>query len=176
MHYIALMALRVPARRDGYVPAMRQMAESMMAGALRSREVWEEQVAAMRSDGIDIDSSYDEMKAFIDSGEYSIDVANEFHVSMMLAVHFDLAKLLGCRTWVLGVAADAGQSPRSTTLAGCRTPSASICRGWGREISGLMCWHAWSGRRAIVPRRPGRKEPEVAFVEGNAKGGGGLVY
>ena len=87
MHYVALLALRVPAWRETYTPAMRQIAEWMMANTLRSPEVWEAQVAAMRADGIEIGPApYEEMKGFIEGKEYSIDIANEFHSPMRVLV------------------------------------------------------------------------------------------
>jgi hypothetical protein len=39
-----------------------------------------------------------------------------------------------------------------------------------------MCWRIWRLWRAAAKRRQGRKEPEVAFMKGDAKGGKGLAY
>lgn len=111
MHFVALMALRVPGRRDSYTAAMRQISDLMMREVLATRERWEQTVEAMQADGIDMSkASYDEMRSFIDSGEYEIDLANEFHVGAMLSSYQGLVPVLQHRTWILGIVDnDAGE-------------------------------------------------------------------
>ncbi|WP_175958357.1 DUF4238 domain-containing protein [Burkholderia sp. BCC0405] len=111
LELIALFAVRSPRQRENlrqfHEQTMRAMMEQMVATQQRWEAHEQHAIAAGRMEPSDV--SYEAIKAFVDAGEYRVDVTTTRHVVTeleMLPVVFDQ---LQRRTWVvLRAAADSG--------------------------------------------------------------------
>ena len=101
---IALMAARNPGRREMFRSVMEQTTKIIMGMALATPERWESQMRRAKADGyiaLDAATDYEKMKAFIESGAYEIEVANERHIELELQSQKRLLPLIFHRRWVL---------------------------------------------------------------------------
>lgn len=103
LNLIALIAVRSPQRREHMRKFEAQIADKMMGLTLESKERWESQIRQLQEENPEYvcDVTYEEVKEFFDSKEYTIDVAREHHIHMeMVQVDAILPCLVG-RDWVL---------------------------------------------------------------------------
>lgn len=103
LYLVALLATRSPERREHRRKFHAQVAEKMMDISLASKERWESQMQQMKEHGREIngDVSYEEVKRFHESKEYSITVAREFHIRIEFEAIKTIYPLLYARKWLL---------------------------------------------------------------------------
>lgn len=103
LYLIALLAIRSPERREHMRKFQARIADLVVGMALESRERWELQMNQMKENDPSYQSNvtYEEVKDFYDSKEYTIEVAREHHIKMeMTQIDAILPRLYG-RQWVL---------------------------------------------------------------------------
>lgn len=103
LNLIALFAARSPERRAHFAKFETQVMERVMDLTLATKEQWESQIKRMRKDGYNIADSptYEEVKQFHDSKEYTIEFAREHHIRLELTVLDSILDCLGGRKWML---------------------------------------------------------------------------
>ncbi len=122
LEMVALFAVRSPRRREHLRQFYEHSTRMIMDQALATRERWESQVRRAVADGFMAPPkvSYEDMKAFVDSGEYRIDVTTTRHVATELELLPVVYNLLHERRWaVLRASAESGgfvTSDNPTTL------------------------------------------------------------
>lgn len=104
LNLIALLALRNPGMRENVRYGHEQVMKRVMDLTLATKERYESSFAkaaragALRSDEI---LPYEQMRDFIDRGEYSISVSTTHHVGQELKLVDTVLPLLGQRQWLL---------------------------------------------------------------------------
>jgi len=106
MNLIALIAIRHPAIRNNITDFHADVSNTLMEIILSSKERWEDTVAKMKADGVDIgeDTSYEKMKEFFERGEYDIVVPNETHIELGFSGIDAVLPFLFKRSWTLMLA------------------------------------------------------------------------
>lgn len=111
LQLVALFAIRTPRLREAWRRAQTQLAEHVMELALSSREMWESQVDQARENGVEFPggTSYEEVKAFFDSKQYTIEVARERHIHLEFhAISAVLPLLFERKWWLLRATSESG--------------------------------------------------------------------
>ncbi|RXV64126.1 DUF4238 domain-containing protein [Burkholderia stabilis] len=111
LELIALFAVRSPRQRENLRQFYEQSARAMMKQMVATKQRWEAQEqSTIEAGGMESsDISYEAMKAFVDAGEYRVDVTTTRHVVTELELLPTVYDLLQRRTWVvLRAAADSG--------------------------------------------------------------------
>jgi hypothetical protein len=98
-----LMHIRSPARREHMRKFHAELSEHMMELSLATRERWEGQVARMKGDGAQLgeDIDYDDMKRFVESRQYRIEVPRARHLEIEFKMFNTIMPLLMARKWVV---------------------------------------------------------------------------
>lgn len=101
LNLIALLASRSPERRESWRQFHSHLAEQLMSLSLASKERWESQIRQMKEAGKEVNESisYESVKEFADSKEYSIEVAREHHIHMEMIAMETILPLLRNRGW-----------------------------------------------------------------------------
>ena len=108
LNLIALLAIRSPEMRENWRQFNEKICKKMMSLTLAIKERWDSQTAQMKekrySDEPDV--SYEQIKAFHDSDEYTVQLKNEAHIEMELTGIEAILPTLFERKWVLILATD----------------------------------------------------------------------
>jgi hypothetical protein len=89
LNLVGLFALRNPRQREIYRDFQARVAKQIMGLVLATPERYERQINKARADGsikADLDLSYNEMKAFVEGGEYTIEVPTERHIQLEISI------------------------------------------------------------------------------------------
>ncbi|MBQ0762303.1 MAG: DUF4238 domain-containing protein [Marinobacter psychrophilus] len=113
---IALIAIRSPERREHMRSFHADIAERITSLSLENKERWESQVKRIKEENPEFNDSisYEEVKEFFESKNYSIEVAREYHIHMEMVQIETILPLLFGRSWVL-LTTDAADSPFITS-------------------------------------------------------------
>jgi len=108
MNFIALMAARTPRVRELWSDAMDQLGRTVSCLMLSTKERWENTLRKMKADGVAVgdDITYEKMRDFVMSGEYTIRTPTETHILNELRAIDVLLPLLANRGWSLVTASD----------------------------------------------------------------------
>jgi hypothetical protein len=101
---IAVMAAKNPRLRDIFGKMRAQTAKMVMDLATSTPERWAAQVRAAKRDGFlasDSDVSYEQMRAFVESGEYEIVTPTMEHLRVELPTVDKLLPYIADRKWML---------------------------------------------------------------------------
>ncbi|GAB3419014.1 hypothetical protein GCM10027318_37550 [Massilia agilis] len=104
LNLVALLAVRTPRMRENVRDFHERVARQMMSLTVASKVRYEATFERAVEDGyIDKDRSvsYEDMRDFVDRGEYTIEVATTRHVDNELNLVDTVLPLLGRRTWTL---------------------------------------------------------------------------
>jgi hypothetical protein len=103
LNLIALLASRSPEKREQWRKFQSQIAEQIMSLSLATEERWVSQIAQMKKSGkkVNEDISYADIKKFIDSKEYKIEVPREFHIHLEMEAVKALLPYLTNRNWLV---------------------------------------------------------------------------
>lgn len=103
VYLMALIAVRSPERREHMRKFEAEVMEKVMGLALQSKERWESQMRQMKEADPEYenDVSYEEVKDFFDSKEYTIQFAREHHIHMEMVQVDAILPYLDGRNWVL---------------------------------------------------------------------------
>lgn len=124
LNFIALLAVRNPRFRGKMQAAQEhtmRIAASMM---VHSKEHYEAQIKQAKASGHIDDgeiASYEEMKRFIDNGEYDIAIPRENHIGREIDLHQTVLECLIGREWIVIATQDA---------AGFVTTDHPVCLRW----------------------------------------------
>lgn len=101
LNLVAMLASRSPERRETWRQFHETVAERMMDLTLESKERWENQIKQMKDSGKAVDEtvSYEQMKKFVQSKNYTIEVRREHHLRMELVAIETILPLLMHRGW-----------------------------------------------------------------------------
>lgn len=114
LHLISLLHIRNPRVRDNFGDAMEQVIRFTAQSMVRTRETWDGIGERLGRDERSEDLPFDEMKGFIDSGEYGVAVKREFHIALELKTVVEMIPVLARRNWEL-LRAGAGSGGFVTT-------------------------------------------------------------
>lgn len=103
LNLIALLAVRSPEMREHWQSFQAKIAEQMMGLSLATKERWESQIEQVKDNGKDINENvtYDDVKKFHESKEYTITVSREHHIRMEFVGVEAILPLLHARNWLL---------------------------------------------------------------------------
>lgn len=103
LNLIALLAIRNPRVRSSYSDFMENIWKRSAELIVHSRERWEATEKKMREAGYtnSADISYEEMKDFVQRGEYDVETSTTAHASMELKQLTFMTDLLAKRKWKL---------------------------------------------------------------------------
>ena len=106
VNFVALMAVRVPAIRStisGFIDTVSKKVTRAMLGSERG---WQQFKRAYEASGQEADFTREEMKAFVDSDDYTVNFDQSWHVGMMLELGSVLVPALVQRKWSIWIAED----------------------------------------------------------------------
>lgn len=106
--FIAFSAIRVPRVRKVFSDPMVKIAKMTMEMVLATPEHWQQTVDKARKDGIELKGSYEEMKKFFESGQYTIEVNQIWHLQTLFQSVNTIHPLLAKRNWMLLIAKQGG--------------------------------------------------------------------
>ena len=103
LNLMALLSVRSPEMREHLRKFQAQILEKVMDLALATKERWESQIGQMKRSGIEVDESvtYEDVKKFHESKEYTIEVAREHHIRMEFAGIEAILPALDARKWLI---------------------------------------------------------------------------
>ena len=103
LNLMALLATRHPDLRESTRQFHEKIAKLTMDMVLHKRETYDQITSDMKRKGIAVDSnvSYEQMKVFLDKGEYDVDVTTEHHLTLEEKMHDTALQLLAKRRWTL---------------------------------------------------------------------------
>jgi hypothetical protein len=103
LNLIALLAIRTPRMRENIRTFHEQVAKMVMNMTLESEERFSSAYKRAKTDGFvrGPSVSYESMKKFVESDQYSISVSTTSHVERELNLMNQILPLLGQRTWTL---------------------------------------------------------------------------
>lgn len=112
LNLVAMFAARTPERREHVRAFHEEIATKVMDLALATPERWESQVRQMQEAGVDVgeDVSYESLKRFSDSREYTVDIAREYQIGIELELVEAILPLLHHRNWLI-LRTDSVKSP-----------------------------------------------------------------
>lgn len=101
MLLMANMACRNPRFRGMNEGFHQKIAKMMMQSSLQTKDRWEELESQAKAEGAPLtdDVSYEDLKAFIDSEEYKIEIDQTYLVGMELKMVEPILEQLGSRNW-----------------------------------------------------------------------------
>ena len=108
LNLIALLAIRSPEQRENWRQFQAQIVERMMDLTLVSKERWQSQLDQMKASGgkVNENVTYEDMKAFVESKAYKIEVAREFHIHREMVGVDSILPCLINRNWLVIRATD----------------------------------------------------------------------
>ena len=103
LNLMALLAVRHPLMRENMRQFQERTMKLMMGLVLAKEERWEAQIRRMKEDGQapDEDVTYEQIKEFHDRGQYTIEVAREFHIGAEFKMFEPVLQTLVARKWKL---------------------------------------------------------------------------
>lgn len=104
LNLAALIAVKNPRHRETMRDFSERMGKQLMRLALETPERWEAQVRGMKEAGVmseDEPLDYENMRAFVDSNEYRIDMETGAHLAMELTVFDNVLPLFIDRHWAV---------------------------------------------------------------------------
>lgn len=103
LNLVAILAIRSPEMREHWRKFRAQIAEQVMSLCLATKERWDSQIRQMKEHGnaVDENVSYEDVKKFHESKQYTIEVAREHHIHMELKGIEAILPYLGSRNWLL---------------------------------------------------------------------------
>jgi hypothetical protein len=121
LNFIAFLALRNPRQRELMRDFQERVAKQIMNLALATPERWANQVKKATEAGFlkpSPASSYENMKKFIEEGNYKVSVPTERHIQLEIGTFEKILPLIFRRGWILspllGPSKRTTTSPRST--------------------------------------------------------------
>ncbi len=116
LNLLALLAVRSPQMREHLRKSQAQIAERIMDLTLASKEHWESQIRQMKESGVHVNDNltYEDVKKFHESKEYTIEVAREHHIRMEFVGVEAILPVLDARKWLI-VRASSESGPLITT-------------------------------------------------------------
>jgi hypothetical protein len=102
LNFVALMAVRVPAIRKSIDETMKSLLRKMF----NTDEGWQRLKEASGTSGEKDDFSREEMMAFINGDDYTLELDRSWHVGMMLELGRRLVPVLAQRQWSIWIAED----------------------------------------------------------------------
>ena len=102
LNFVALMAVRVPAIRKSIDDWVKNLARKIF----NTDEGWRRLKEACDSNGEKDDFTRDEMMAFINGDDYTLELDRSWHVGMMLELGRKLVPALAQRNWAIWIAED----------------------------------------------------------------------
>jgi hypothetical protein len=108
MNLIALVAVRNPQMREVWSDFMDQVSKKLSYLMLSTKKRWEDTLRRMRANGTAVDQniSYEEMRDFVERGEYTVKTPNETHILNELRMIDAVLPFLANRGWSLIVTSD----------------------------------------------------------------------
>ncbi len=176
LHFITLIALRSPEKREYIRQCEAQLTERIMGITHASKEIWESMEG---NDKLKEYVSYEDSKKFFESKEYTIEVPREYHIYMELSLFDDILPCMFNRRWLL-IIADEKSGPFITTdspvnLLWKYPEKIPLCYryspGFGRE--GTMVYFPISQELALIGEFDGGErtvratEDQVAMFNSN---------
>lgn len=104
LELIGMLAIKSPEMRENLSKPLIQLAKMTTAMTMQTKERWQSQVDQAKADtGEDISNgkTYEEMKEFVERGEYDISVSKEYQIHMELTGMQYITELLHDRNWML---------------------------------------------------------------------------
>jgi hypothetical protein len=103
LNLMALLAVRSPRMRENIRDFHERVMKMTMSVTLATKERWESQIAQAKASGqtFATEGSYEDIKEFHESGQYSINVAREFLIGLELDSFRTVLDLLVARKWRL---------------------------------------------------------------------------
>lgn len=104
LNFVALMAVRVPAIRNTISNFTDEVLKALSRTMVASEHGWKQFMQA--NDGVEAANgvTHEEMKKFIDSDDYTIDLEQSWHVGTMLQMGSVLVPVLAERSWSVWIA------------------------------------------------------------------------
>jgi hypothetical protein len=105
LNFVALMASRVPLVMDQPNQMADDIGKAMLREEVTTPERWAAACGGLATAGVDTSSlTYEQMKEFVERGEYSIHLGQNTVLSMMLDQVDTILPWLCCRSWTVAVA------------------------------------------------------------------------
>ena len=100
IYLMALYSNRNPGRREAFRDFQERTIKQLGMHVVASKETWAQEVERMRNAGAQISENvtYEQMKKFLESGAYSVDVANERQIEIEFEVIESAQQLLSRST------------------------------------------------------------------------------
>jgi hypothetical protein len=100
--FIALMSVRGPAVLDAIEKPIEQMLKTVAWHMTATPEQYERLMEQLEEDGIDTSGiTYESMREFVEKGDYTISMGQNFRISALLNMAKPAEPLLGARNWTL---------------------------------------------------------------------------
>jgi hypothetical protein len=106
LNLMALLAVRSPQMRENMRDFQERVAKSMLSVSLSSKDRWDAQAKQAQASGAlkPSDTTYEEVKAFHESGQYVVEVPTESHMQTEFQLMDTVLPLLGRRRWTMYLA------------------------------------------------------------------------
>lgn len=103
INLLCLLVVRNPRARRSLASAKRQAAKLIGEMLVSDKKIWEHHIRKARGAGYvsGPDVSFERMKAFVDGGKYTIEVAMHALIRTELNIFDDILRCLGARVWSL---------------------------------------------------------------------------
>lgn len=103
LNLVALLAVRSPQMREQMREFEERVMKQLLGLTLATKERWEGQMRQMKASGYEVDDSlsYEDMKKFYESDEYTIGLNREHHIGLEFAGHNTVLEALSARKWRL---------------------------------------------------------------------------
>lgn len=103
LNLMALLAVRSPEMRENIRGFHERVAKQIMSVSLATRERWQGLMDQLRATGKLVNDSvtYEDMKAFVQRGEYDVTVAREYHIGTEFEMMSTVLEELGKRRWTV---------------------------------------------------------------------------
>jgi len=104
LNFMCMLAIRTPRLRETMREFTERVSNQMMQLALATKERWEGQVRKATAAGYmksDRGITYEQMKEFVDRGEYRLEIANEHHLGMEFNTFDKVLETFFGRKWVV---------------------------------------------------------------------------
>lgn len=172
LNLIALLAIRSPQHREHWRQFQEQVAKQIMSLALATKDRWEGQMRRMKAAGhcVNDDVTYEQIKAFHESGNYTFDVAQGHHIAMEFTGFEAVLPTLLERKWKLYTTSDDASCFVTTDRPVVLTwdePSklpAIVRHSPGHGMRGTEILFPLTQRATLIGRFDGEEGTEVASV------------
>jgi len=106
LNFVALMAVRVPAIRNIISAFVDDVTKDLTRTVLMNEEGWQQFKRNCEAGGEKVDCTWQEMKAFVDGDDYTVDLDRSWHVGVMLDAGSKLIPVLARRNWSIWITKD----------------------------------------------------------------------